>query len=169
MNAKRGLALLAAIAALELALSGCGGGGSPSGAAATARSSQSSIPAQSPTTAQNPTSTQSASAKSGTTGSTSSGSTNSNLPTASTHSVTINWLPPTENTDDTALTNLAGYTIHYGTASGNYTQAIPVSNAGLTTYVVDNLTPGKYYFAVAAMNSTGTESPLSSEVSATVN
>jgi len=34
---------------------------------------------------------------------------------------------------------------------------------------VDDLTPGTYYFSVGAVNSQGTESPLSSEVSATVN
>jgi hypothetical protein len=83
--------------------------------------------------------------------------------------VTINWQPPTENTDGSSLTDLAGYNIHYGTASGKYTQTIAVSNPGLATYVVSSLTPGTYYFAVAAVNSSGTESPLSSEVSATVN
>ncbi len=78
-------------------------------------------------------------------------------------------MPPTENTDGTPLTNLSGYDIHYGTSSGNYTQTINVSNPGIATYVVDNLTPGTtYYFTVAAVNAAGTESPLSTEVSATV-
>ncbi len=94
--------------------------------------------------------------------------TGSNPPTASTAAVTINWMPPTQNTDGSALTNLSGYNIHYGPASGDYTQTVSVSNPGLATYVVDNLPPGKYYFAVAAVNSTGAESPLSSEVTATV-
>jgi hypothetical protein len=93
----------------------------------------------------------------------------SNLPAASSGAVTINWQPPTENIDGTPLTNLSGYDIHYGTSSGDYTQSISVSNPGLATYVVDNLTPGTYYFSVAAVNAQGTESPLSSEVSATVN
>jgi len=90
-------------------------------------------------------------------------------PTASSTGVTINWMPPTENTDGTTLTNLAGYDIHYGTTSGNLTQSVSVTNPGLATYVVDNLSPGTYYFAVAAVNSDGTESPMSSVVSATVN
>ena len=71
--------------------------------------------------------------------------------------------------DDTPLTNLAGYDIHYGTVSGHYTQTIAISNPGIATYVVQNLAPGRYYFAVTAVNAAGTESPLSSEVSATVN
>jgi hypothetical protein len=90
-------------------------------------------------------------------------------PTVDSSAVTLNWTPPTENTNGTALTNLAGYDIHYGTASGDYTQTVSVSNAGIATYVVDDLTPGTYYFAVAAVNSQGTESPPSPEVSATVN
>jgi F0F1-type ATP synthase membrane subunit c/vacuolar-type H+-ATPase subunit K len=90
-------------------------------------------------------------------------------PPASSKAVTLNWTPPTENTNGSALTNLAGYDIHYGTTPGDYTQTISVSNAGIATYVVDDLTPGTYYFAVAAVNSQGTESPSSPEVSATVN
>jgi hypothetical protein len=90
-------------------------------------------------------------------------------PTVSSNAVTLNWTPPTENTNGTALTNLSGYNIHYGTASGDYTQTVSVANAGIATYVVDDLTPGTYYFSVGAVNSQGTESPLSSEVSATVN
>ena len=129
-----------AVAALGFALSGCGGGGG-GGAAGSAATSQAAA----------------------------ASATASNLPAGSGGAVTINWTPPTENTDGTPLTDLAGYDIHYGTASGDYTQSVNVSNAGLATYVVDNLTPGTYYFSVSAVNTSGTESPLSSEVTATVN
>jgi hypothetical protein len=143
-NAKRGSGshrwvYLCAAAALGFALSGCGGGGTAGGS--TASTSQAATPA----------------AAGGT------------PPTASAGAVTLNWTPPTENTDGTPLTNLSGYDIHYGTSSGNYTQTITVSNPGIATYVVDNLTPGNYYFSVTAVNAQGTESPLSSEVSTTVN
>ena len=94
--------------------------------------------------------------------------TSTDPPTASGAGVAINWTPPTENTNGTPLTNLAGYNIHYGTASGNYTQTISISNPGIATYVVQNLAPGTYYFVVAAVNSAGTESALSSQVTATV-
>lgn len=186
-------ARLAAIAALALALSACGGGaGSSSAAAATAQGSappqgsgptqgavptgsaaaQGSAPAQSTAAAGDTTTAGSTSAASGTSaGSTSSaassGSSTSGSSTVT--SVTINWVPPTENTDGTWLTNLAGYNIHYGTASHTYTKTIAVSNPGVIRYVVENLTSGTYYFAVGAVNSTGTESPLSAEVRATVN
>lgn len=156
-GSRRGV-YLCSVVALGLALSACGGGASsPVGAAAAQGSqpTQGSVASDSPASAQGSTSGED--------------TTSGNPPTATIGAVTINWMPPTENTNGSALTNLAGYHIHYGTASGRYTQTISVSNAGLATYVVSDLTPGKYYFAVAAVNSAGTESPLSSEVSATVN
>ncbi len=164
-NAKRGRGTrhgvyLGAIATLGLALSACGGGSGSSSAGALP--TQSSQPAQSPIPSPGSTPAQGTPAGSGT-------PTSSNPPAATAGTVTINWQPPTQNTDDSALTNLAGYNIHYGTASGNYTQTVSISNPGLAAYVVSSLTPGTYYFAVAAVNSSGTESPLSSEVSATVN
>lgn len=176
-GSRRGI-YLGAVAALAVALSACGGGSGNTSAGAAA--AQSSEPAQSatPTTTQGSTPASSASTASSTSGSsttagsgttTGTGSTASSPPAASATSVTLNWTPPTENVDGSALTNLAGYDIHYGTTSGNYTQKVAVSNPGLATYVVTNLTPGTYYFSVAAVNSDGTESPLSSEVSATVN
>jgi hypothetical protein len=83
--------------------------------------------------------------------------------------VTLSWQPPTENADGTALLNLQGYTLHYGTTSQSYSSSIKIANPGLTTYVVQNLTPGTYYFAIDAYNSSGVESALSGEVSTMVN
>ncbi len=82
--------------------------------------------------------------------------------------VTLNWQAPTENTDGTALTDLSGYVISYGTQSGNYPNNITLDNPGLTTYVVDNLSPGTYYFTISAIASDGSESSPSSPVSVTV-
>ena len=68
------------------------------------------------------------------------------------------WDPPDISTDVT------GYMIHYGTASGTYSQAIDVGNT--TGYTVSNLIDGKtYYFAVTAYNAVGYESVYSNEVS----
>jgi Putative Ig domain len=82
--------------------------------------------------------------------------------------VTLSWQAPTENADGTQLTDLKGYKVHYGMASKRYSQTIQLANAGLVTYVVQNLNAGKYYFAVTAYNSQGRESTLSSEVSTQV-
>jgi hypothetical protein len=42
---------------------------------------------------------------------------------------------------------------------------VTLNNAGLTSYVVQNLAPGTYYFAVSALNSSGVESELSDTAS----
>ena len=70
----------------------------------------------------------------------------------------LSWEPPTTNTDGSALTNLAGYRIVYGATATQLTQTIQLANAGLSAYVVENLAPGTYYFAVRAYNSKGAES-----------
>jgi hypothetical protein len=81
---------------------------------------------------------------------------------------TLTWTPPTLNTDGTSLTNLAGYRIVYGVTSTQLTQTIQVANAGMSTYVVDNLAPGTYYFAVRAYTSGGLESANSNVVAKVV-
>jgi hypothetical protein len=83
-------------------------------------------------------------------------------------SATLSWLPPTTNTNGSPLTNLAGFKIYWGTAPGNYSSSTTVMNPGLATYVVGNLTPNTYYFAVSALNSAGTESVFSNPASKTV-
>jgi hypothetical protein len=171
----RRVVCLCAIAALGLALSGCGGSAASTAASPAAQSSapapSASPAAQSPAPAPSasPAATGPAPASSPPTGSTGATPVSSSPPTASVSNVTLNWTPPTQNTDGTPLTNLAGYDIHYGTSSRNYTRSITVNNPGIATYVVSNLSPGTYYFSVAALNTDGTESPLSAEVSTTVN
>lgn len=76
----------------------------------------------------------------------------------STGSATLSWTPPTQNTDGTALSNLAGYRIVYGVSASALTQTIQLGNPGLSTYVVEGLSPATYYFAVRAYSSDGAES-----------
>ena len=184
---KRHGVYVGAVAALGFALSGCGGsstsGSSPAAAAAMgSTTTQSTAPAQGESgsggtsggaasgSATSSSATSGSSTTAGATGSgtTGSSSASSSPPKKTSDSVTINWTPPTENTNGSPLTNLAGYNIHYGTSSGKLARTISISNPGIATYVVSNLTTGKYYFAVAAVNAAGTESPLSAQVSATV-
>jgi hypothetical protein len=70
----------------------------------------------------------------------------------------LSWTAPTENTDGSSLTNLAGYRIAYGTSASALTQTIQVANPSVTRYSVENLSPGTYYFSVRAYTSKGTES-----------
>ena len=81
--------------------------------------------------------------------------------------VTLTWDPPTTNTDGTTLTDLAGYKVHYGTASGNYTTVIDAAN--VTSYTVTSLaTNVTYYFAATAYDTSGDESGYSNEVLKTI-
>ncbi len=82
--------------------------------------------------------------------------------------VTLSWLPPTQNTDGSTLTTLSGYKIVYGTSATALNQTITVNNAGLTTYLIENLSPGTYYFAVKAVSSSGAESDKSGVASKTI-
>ncbi|HEY0681624.1 MAG TPA: fibronectin type III domain-containing protein, partial [Steroidobacter sp.] len=80
----------------------------------------------------------------------------------------LSWTPPTQNTDGSTLTNLAGYRIAYGTSPQAMTQSIQVANPGITRYTMDNLSPGTYYFAVRAYTSNGTQSSNSNVFSKVV-
>ena len=74
---------------------------------------------------------------------------------------TLSWTAPTENTDGTTLSNLTGYRIRYGTSANALTNTIVIENASVTTFVVEDLSPATWYFAVTAVNSTGAESTYS--------
>lgn len=84
-------------------------------------------------------------------------------------SATLSWAAPTQNEDGTPLTDLAGYRIHYGVSQGSYPNKITIDNPGITTYVVDNLTPDTYYFVATAFNTSGIESDYSNLATKTVN
>jgi hypothetical protein len=84
-------------------------------------------------------------------------------------SATLTWTPPTTRTDGSPLTNLAGYRLRYGNSSGTYPNTITISNPGLTTYLVQNLAAGTYFFVLAAYDATGGESANSNSVSKTIN
>jgi len=81
----------------------------------------------------------------------------------------LSWTPPTENTDGSQLTDLAGYKIRYGTSPGSYSDTITINNPGLTSYLVENLASSDWYFVMTSFNSSGIESGYSTEVSKTVN
>ena len=88
--------------------------------------------------------------------------------TPTTGSATLSWNVPTENTDGTPITDLAGYHIYYGTSAGALTTTVTISNPTETSYVVAGLAPGTYYFAIVAYNSAGVDSPQSNMASKTI-
>lgn len=84
-------------------------------------------------------------------------------------SATLTWTAPTQNTDGSPLVDLAGYRIRYGTSPGNYSSTESIDNPGITTYVINNLAPGTWYFVTSSVNSAGVESTNSNEASKTIN
>ena len=81
---------------------------------------------------------------------------------------TIQWTAPTTNTDGSTLTDLAGFRVAYGRASDNLDQSASVTNTSLTSYTIENLTSGQWYFAVFAVNSAGLESDISNIATKTI-
>jgi hypothetical protein len=81
---------------------------------------------------------------------------------------TLSWMPPTQNDDGTPLTDLSGYKIYYGRNQGDLTRVVVLNNPGLTRYVIEELSPANWFFAMSAVNSQGVESNRSATVSKTV-
>jgi hypothetical protein len=76
-------------------------------------------------------------------------------------SATLDWTAPTQNEDGSDLTDLAGYKLYWGTTPGSYPNSATIDNPSVTTYVVDNLSPGTYEFVATSYNTAGVESRYS--------
>lgn len=80
----------------------------------------------------------------------------------------LSWVPPTTNTDGTALSDLAGYNIYHGMVSGFYPNKVVVNNPGLSSYLVQSLASGTHFFIVRAYDYSGNESADSNVASKTI-
>ncbi|MEW6606716.1 MAG: hypothetical protein AB1414_04555 [bacterium] len=80
------------------------------------------------------------------------------------------WTAPTTNTDNSELTDLAGYNIYRGTSPGNYNPE-PINGLTLITTLYYNdtglINEQTYYYIVKAVDDSGNEGPASIEVSET--
>lgn len=85
------------------------------------------------------------------------------------NSAKLTWTPPTTNTDGSGLSDLAGFTIVYGTSQSALDQSVRIDNATASSWSMDNFPSGTYYFAVKAFTNSGAESALSSVVSKVFN
>ncbi len=85
-----------------------------------------------------------------------------------TGSATLSWQPPTQNSDGSPLTNLAGFKVYWGTSQGSYPNSVTLNNPGLTTYVVENLLPATWFFVTTSFNADGVESQYSNVASKTI-
>lgn len=104
---------------------------------------------------------------SGTTGfgSSSSSSSTTTVPSGS-ETVFLSWTPPTENTDNSPLTDLTGYKIYYGISSDALTATYTVADKNASSATVPSLASNTlYYFAVKVVNSKNVESDFSNIIS----
>lgn len=124
------------VALFAVALSACGGGSDDSGSPA----SVPAPPAQQPPPA--------------------------SVPPSGTGTAALSWDVVTTNADASPLptpSDLAGYRIYYGTASGTYGTPVSVGSTA-TAHTVTGLASGTWYFVVSAFDDSGNESALSDEV-----
>ena len=80
----------------------------------------------------------------------------------------LSWSAPTRNADGSPLGPIAGYYIDYGPSPTAMSQTIQVSDPGATSYVVRHLSPGTYYFSVAAYGASGARGMQTAAVSKTI-
>jgi hypothetical protein len=90
-------------------------------------------------------------------------------PPAATGNATLSWSRPSENTNGTPLTDLAGYVVRYGTSAAALSAQIQVGSPETTGLEINNLSPGKWFFEVAAINTARMESVFTSPVSTAIN
>jgi hypothetical protein len=83
-------------------------------------------------------------------------------------SVSLSWTAPTQNADGTALTDLAGYYIYYGTSANQLTRSVKIASPGITSYLLSNLSPGTWYFSIVTFTTANEQSTNSVVVSTSV-
>jgi hypothetical protein len=82
--------------------------------------------------------------------------------------VSVSWSKPTENTDGSPLTDLAGFIVRYGTDASALSSLISVISPSATEAQIENLDPGNWYFEVAALTTANIVGLYSTTVSETI-
>lgn len=82
------------------------------------------------------------------------------------HDAVISWDAPTENTDGSQLTDLAGFSIRYGTNPDILDSIIDIHDKDASAYTIEGLEiDDTYFFCVGAYTSNDIESDCSGTVS----
>jgi len=80
----------------------------------------------------------------------------------------LSWSRPTQNTDGSSLTNLAGYRVYYGQNSSQLGSQREITDPMATSISISGLASGTWYFAISSFTSNGTESARAGPVSVTI-
>jgi Putative Ig domain len=91
-----------------------------------------------------------------------------NVTARSNGSATVTWAPPTQNTDGSTLTNLAGYRIYYGRSADTLDRTLVLNSPGLTRHTIAGLSSARWYFSMTSIDGNGNESRRSATVSKNV-
>ncbi len=75
----------------------------------------------------------------------------------------LSWTTPAETTQQ-----LAGFHIYYGTTATDLTHVVNVEDSGSTSFTINNLTTGTWYFAIKSYDTANAESDLSAVVAVTI-
>ncbi len=78
----------------------------------------------------------------------------------------LSWTEPPASAN--GAPTLAGYHIYYGESAADLTHVVDVSDPASTNYVVDDLSSGQWYFAIATYDSNHIESGLSAVVAVAI-
>lgn len=80
----------------------------------------------------------------------------------------LSWTAPTRNTDGSALTNLAGYRVHYGSSPTELVRTLEIDSPAPVSAVITDLAAGAWYFCLRAVATGGTTSACSAVATKTV-
>ena len=88
-----------------------------------------------------------------------------------TGSITLNWTAPVTRADGSpiALSEIAGFTIHYGTSMGSYPNMLNVDDGSATSATIADLQVGTYYLVATTRDNEGRESGYSGELEKVAN
>ena len=92
------------------------------------------------------------------------------VPSQDDGSVLVTWSPPQTHADGTtiSMTDIGGYIVYCGTSKQDLAKNKAIQDRTQTSYSMNNLPPGTYYFAVSAKDTSGLEGPKSAAVPTTV-
>jgi len=81
---------------------------------------------------------------------------------------TVTWTAPVANAGQSAATAVAGYRVYYGSTVAGMTHVVDVNDPTETSFVIDNLSAGVWYFAMSSYDTARAESALSAPVAVTL-
>jgi hypothetical protein len=87
---------------------------------------------------------------------------------AATGIASLQWESPVAKVNGEPLDDLAGFHILYGRNGDDLDHSVFVDGAAVTTYEIDSLDPGVWYFAVSAVNAHGLEGPPSTAMTKSI-